>query len=61
MQGLLDVLFLGIVVGVLYLFLRRGGVGAQASTFARSKAKRFNESHPSVLFKDVAGVEEAKT
>ena len=61
MQALLDVLFLGIVVGVLYLFLRRGGVGAQASTFARSKAKRFNESHPSVLFKDVAGVEEAKT
>jgi cell division protease FtsH len=61
MQGLLDILFLGIVVGVLYLFLRRGGVGAQASTFARSKAKRFNESHPSVLFKDVAGVEEAKT
>jgi cell division protease FtsH len=61
MQALLDLLFLGIVVGVLYLFLRRGGVGAQASTFARSKAKRFNESHPSVLFKDVAGVEEAKT
>jgi cell division protease FtsH len=61
MQGLLDFLFLGIVIGVLYLFLRRGGVGAQASTFARSKAKRFNESHPSVLFRDVAGVEEAKT
>ncbi len=61
MQALLDLLFLGIVIGVLYLFLRRGGVSAQATTFARSKAKRFNESHPSVLFKDVAGVEEAKT
>jgi cell division protease FtsH len=60
-QGVLDFLFLGIVIGVLYLFFRRGGIGAQASTFARSKAKRFNESHPSVLFKDVAGVEEAKT
>lgn len=60
MQGLLDFLLLGIVIGALYLFLRRGGIGAQASTFARSKAKRFNESHPTVLFKDVAGVEEAK-
>jgi len=60
MQGFLDFLLLGLVIGVLYLFFRRGGIGAQASTFARSKAKRFNESHPSVLFKDVAGVEEAK-
>ncbi len=54
MQGLLDLLFLGVVIGALYLFFRRGGIGAQAGTFARSKAKRFNESHPSVLFKDVA-------
>ena len=60
MQGLLDFLLLGVVIGALYLFFRRGGIGAQASTFARSKAKRFNESHPTVLFKDVAGVEEAK-
>jgi cell division protease FtsH len=60
-QGLLDLLFFGVVIGALYLFFRRGGIGAQATTFARSKAKRFNESHPSVLFKDVAGVEEAKT
>ena len=60
MQGLLDFLLLGIVVGAIYIFFRRGGIGAQAGTFARSKAKRFNESHPTVLFKDVAGVEEAK-
>ncbi|HXZ03514.1 MAG TPA: ATP-dependent zinc metalloprotease FtsH, partial [Ktedonobacteraceae bacterium] len=60
MQGLFDLLFLGLVIGALYLFFRRGGIGAQAGTFARSKAKRFNESHPTVLFKDVAGVEEAK-
>src|SRR6266487_2328591 len=59
-QAILDFLFLGVVIGALYLFFRRGGIGAQASTFARSKAKRFNESHPTVLFKDVAGVEEAK-
>ncbi|MGZ3618390.1 MAG: ATP-dependent zinc metalloprotease FtsH, partial [Ktedonobacteraceae bacterium] len=60
MQGLLDFLLLGIVIGAIYIFFRRGGIGAQAGTFARSKAKRFNESHPTVLFKDVAGVEEAK-
>jgi cell division protease FtsH len=60
MQGVLDFLLLGIVIGALYLFFRRGGIGAQAGTFARSKAKRFNESHPTVLFRDVAGVEEAK-
>jgi len=60
MQGILDFLLFGIVIGALYLFFRRGGIGAQASTFSRSRAKRFNESHPTVLFKDVAGVEEAK-
>jgi cell division protease FtsH len=60
-QALVDILFLAVVVGVLFLFLRRGGMGAQAGAFVRSKAKRFNESRPSVLFKDVAGVEEAKT
>lgn len=58
-QVLVDILFLGIIMGALYLFFRRG-MGVQASTFSRSKAKRFNESRPSVLFKDVAGVEEAK-
>src|SRR3974377_762730 len=51
-QGVLDFLLLGIVIGAIFLFFRRGGVGAQAGTFARSKAKRFNESHPTVLFKD---------
>lgn len=59
-QVVIDILFIGVIVGVLYLFFRRGGIGGQANVFARSKAKRFNESHPSVLFKDVAGVEEAK-
>ena len=60
-QGLLDVLILLVIAGAVVFFVRRGGVGGQAIPFARSKAKRFNESHPSVLFKDVAGVEEAKT
>jgi cell division protease FtsH len=60
-QGLVDVVFIGLVVGVLFFFLRRGGLGSQTGSFARSKAKRFNESHPTILFKDVAGVEEAKT
>ncbi len=38
-----------------------GRCSFQDAFFTRSKAKRFNESRPSVLFKDVAGVEEAKT
>jgi cell division protease FtsH len=59
-QVVVDILFLGIIIGAFYLFFRRG-MGMQASAFSRSKAKRFNESRPSVLFKDVAGVEEAKT
>ncbi|HJT59364.1 MAG TPA: ATP-dependent zinc metalloprotease FtsH [Ktedonobacteraceae bacterium] len=59
-QGLIDVIFIALVVGVLLFFLRRGGLGGQVSSFARSKAKRFNETHPTVLFKDVAGVDEAK-
>jgi cell division protease FtsH len=60
-QGLLDLLLIGVIAGAMIFFIRRGGIGSQAMPFARSKAKRFSESHPSVLFKDVAGVEEAKT
>jgi cell division protease FtsH len=59
-QGVIDVVFIGLVVGVLFFFFRRSGSGGMAGSFARSKAKRFNETHPAVLFKDVAGVEEAK-
>jgi cell division protease FtsH len=59
-QGLVDLVFLVLVGGVVFFFFRRGGMSGQAATFARSKARRFNETRPSVLFKDVAGVEEAK-
>ncbi len=59
-QGIIDLILIVLVVGGMYFFIRRSGANGQASTFSRSKAKRFNESHPSVLFKDVAGVEEAK-
>jgi len=59
-QGVVDVVILLVIAGAVVFFVRRGGMGGQAMPFARSKAKRFNESHPSVLFKDVAGVEEAK-
>ena len=59
-QGLIDILLIALIVGSVYFFLRRGGMGSQVTPFARSKAKRFNESRPSILFKDVAGVEEAK-
>jgi cell division protease FtsH len=59
-QGVLELLMILLIVGGAYFLLRRTSMGGQAMPFARSKAKRFNESHPSVLFKDVAGVEEAK-
>lgn len=59
-QVLMDILFLAVVVGVLVFFFRRSSMGGQAGIFARSRARRFSESHPSVLFQDVAGVEEAK-
>jgi cell division protease FtsH len=59
-QGVLELLMVLLILGGAYFLLRRSGMGGQAMPFSRSKAKRFNESHPSVLFKDVAGVEEAK-
>ncbi|MFL5625059.1 MAG: ATP-dependent zinc metalloprotease FtsH, partial [Ktedonobacteraceae bacterium] len=62
-QTVADVVLIALVVGCVIFFMRRGmgGIGGQATPFARSKAKRFTESRPSVLFRDVAGVEEAKT
>jgi cell division protease FtsH len=65
-QSIADVVLIALVVGCVIFIMRRGfggmgGIGGQAMPFARSKAKRFNESRPSVLFRDVAGVEEAKT
>ncbi len=59
-QGLLDAVLVLLAIGCMLVFMRRGKFGGQAMPFARSKARRFNESRPSVLFKDVAGVEEAK-
>src|SRR5260221_8991593 len=53
-QGLLDILFLGIVVGVLYFFFRRGGINGHATGFARSKAERLHESRPSEHFQEVS-------
>ncbi len=59
-QGGLDLLLVLLVVGLMYMFVRRGSMGGQALPFARSKARRFNESRPAILFRDVAGVDEAK-
>ena len=59
-QGAVDVLLIVLVAGMMYFAIKRGNMGGQAAPFARSKAKRFSETRPSVLFKDVAGVEEAK-
>jgi cell division protease FtsH len=59
-QVVIDVVLVGLIIGALLFFLRRGGASGQAAPFTRSRAKRFNESRPSTLFSDVAGVEEAK-
>jgi cell division protease FtsH len=61
-QVVLNVVVVLLIVGFLILIVRRTsmGSGGQAVPFGRSKAKRFSESHPSVLFTDVAGVAEAK-
>lgn len=59
-QGAIDVLLIAVIVGGMFYIVKRGSMGGQSMPFARSKAKRFSESHPTVLFHDVAGVEEAK-
>jgi cell division protease FtsH len=61
-QVALDIVVVLLIVGFLVVMIRRNamGGGSQAIPFGRSKAKRFSEMHPSVLFADVAGVEEAK-
>ncbi|HEY3992855.1 MAG TPA: ATP-dependent zinc metalloprotease FtsH [Ktedonobacteraceae bacterium] len=56
---LIDVLFVVGAVSLLYFVIRRTGMGG-AGTFSRSRARRFRETRPSVLFKDVAGVDETK-
>jgi cell division protease FtsH len=62
LQGATTVALL-VGLGLLVLMMvRRSGGGASGQTmpFGRSRAVRFNESRPSVLFADVAGVQEAK-
>jgi cell division protease FtsH len=60
-QVAINVVLLLLIVGFIVVLIRRNSMGGgQAVPFGRSKAKRFSESHPSVLFADVAGVEEAK-
>jgi cell division protease FtsH len=52
-----DLLFLGAAAGLLLFIVFRSGLGG---TFTRTRARRYRESKPPVLFCDVAGVEEAK-
>jgi cell division protease FtsH len=57
----LEVGMVVLIVVFLVIAMRRGSASSgQAVPFGRSRAKRFSESHPTVLFQDVAGVEEAK-
>ena len=61
-QVLLEIALFGFLGFLVLTMMRRssGGGAGQAVPFGRSKAVRFNEQHPTVMFKDVAGVEEAK-
>ncbi|HEX6799595.1 MAG TPA: ATP-dependent zinc metalloprotease FtsH [Ktedonobacterales bacterium] len=61
-QVLLELALFGFLGFLVLTMMRRnsGGGAGQAVPFGRSKAVRFNEQHPTVMFKDVAGVEEAK-
>jgi cell division protease FtsH len=61
LQGSMSVaLLVGLVLLVVMMARRSGGASGQTMPFGRSRAVRFNESRPSVLFADVAGVQEAK-
>jgi cell division protease FtsH len=60
-QVAIEVGMVALVVVFLVVATRRSNPGnSQAVPFGRSRAKRFAESRPTVLFQDVAGVEEAK-
>ena len=48
------------VIAFVVVALRKGGLNSQAFSFGRSNARLMNGQFPSVTFKDVAGVEEAK-
>ncbi|MGO8948725.1 MAG: ATP-dependent zinc metalloprotease FtsH [Ktedonobacterales bacterium] len=58
-----EVAVFGLIISLAVVVMRRstgaGGAG-HAVPFGRSRAVRFNESHPTVLFGDVAGAPEAK-
>ena len=55
-------LFAFLVVLAIMIMRRSNGNGGtgQAVPFGRSRAVRFNESHPTIMFSDVAGAPEAK-
>ncbi len=57
---LIDLLFIVAAAALVYFVARRSGMGGTAATFSRSRARRFQETHPTLLFRDVAGVDEAK-
>jgi len=59
-----SLLYVGLIVGVMYLFwrnlLKGGGPAASVLAFGRSRGRVMQEGEPRTTFDDVAGVEEAK-
>jgi cell division protease FtsH len=59
-EGMLFALIIVIALVVMRRSNGAAGGTGQAVPFGRSRAVRFNESHPTILFSDVAGAPEAK-
>ncbi len=58
---LIAVLLAGLVLGVIFFFMRQSqGNSNQAMAFGKSRARLFNSDKPTVTFDDVAGAQEAK-
>ena len=57
--GFLPLVFIG---GLIFFFLRRGGIpGNQGLAFGKSGARAFSADDPTITFDEVAGVDEAKS
>jgi len=60
LNSLIALVPLLIILGMIWVMLRRGGPNNQAMSFGRSGARRYGGQNVTVTFDDVAGVDEAK-
>jgi len=50
-----------LLIGLLFVLIRRGGAAGMMGSFGRSRARRYDPSGTRVTFADVAGIDEAKS